>query len=757
MAALGAAWIVGVGTIAPSAQTVASALADPLGMARLKDYEARRATSNNLFVESNDDSKRPIPGETVVLADLQGPGVVTHIWMTLAANEYAWPRLLRFRVYYDGSHTPSIDVPLGDFFASAHGYERNVESLTIRNSSNGRARNSYWSMPFRKSCRITITNEGSRRVSMLYYQVDWQKHRQLPPDVGYLHGYYRQELPAIGGRDYTVLDVKGRGHLVGALVNVVQTESGWFGEGDDLFYVDGSTKPVMEGTGTEDYFLDAWSLRTSNGLMAGVPIAEGRGVGARISGYRWHLADPVPFRTSLKFDIEHKGWRMSADPKAVDGFQERFDLWSSVALWYQQGVNQDLPEPPYGAARLPHGNARQIEVEDLADRVTTEGGRAIVEREVFWSKDLLTLRAAGQDAKIAIPIDVPEDGYYEIVAQVAHGLDYGTYAVAVEHAPAAGGQGKRSEGRPIDAYGPEFYVAADHLIGWLDLTKGRHTVAFTCTGRNAASTGYNLGIDNLVVARVSDQARAGRSPAPGAAVSGGGDDRGRPNPPRGSGQPGARPVAATYRGTPLGAYVAALAAPAAPARAIAARAIGQFGPDLVSAVPSLVALLRDPDTGVRQAAAESLALAGRAAAPAVDALAPLLADPDARLRGLAALALREIGPGSVGALPQLIAALKDRDLTVRYGVGMAIAALGPAAAPAVPALMAALDEDPDDWVSVVRRDVRRAMAVALGEIGPAAREALPLLRKWMRFYRVAWVAAPAIQKIEGKPAPATYR
>lgn len=511
MAVLGAAGVVCLTTTAPSAQTAATIPTGPFDVARLKDYEPRRATSNNLYVESNDDSKRPIPGETLVLADLQGPGVVTHIWMTIAANEYGWPRLLRFRVYYDGSRTPSVDVPLGDFFASAHGYERNVDSLMIRNSSNGRARNSYWPMPFRKSCRITITNEGSRRVSMLYYQVDWQKHRELPPDIGYFHAYYRQELPAVAGRDYAVLDVKGRGHLVGALINVVQTEVGWFGEGDDLFYVDGSPKPVMEGTGTEDYFLDAWSLRTSSGLMAGVPIGEGQGVGARISGYRWHLADPVPFKKSLRFDIEHKGWKQHVDPKAVDGFQERFDLWSSVAFWYQQGVNEDLPEPPYGAARLPHGNARQIEVEDLADQVTAEGGKAVVQREVFWSKDLLTLQASGRDAKITIPIDVLEDGYYELVAQVAHGGDYGTYAVAVDDTPVGGGQGGRWGSRPIDAYGPEFYVAADHLVGWLDLTKGRHTITFTCVGKNEASNGYNLGIDDLVVARISDKARIKRT------------------------------------------------------------------------------------------------------------------------------------------------------------------------------------------------------------------------------------------------------
>jgi len=126
---------------------------------RLKHYSAHRASSENRYVGSNDDSKRIMPGETLVMADLSGPGVVNHIWLTVADNEYAWPRLVRLRVYYDGKKTPAVDVPLGDFFAVGHGYERNVDSLPIRDSSYGRARNSYWSMPFRKSCRITATDD----------------------------------------------------------------------------------------------------------------------------------------------------------------------------------------------------------------------------------------------------------------------------------------------------------------------------------------------------------------------------------------------------------------------------------------------------------------------------------------------------------------------------------------------------------------------------------------------------------------------
>src|SRR5262249_49656427 len=169
---------------------------DPFGLLRPQAFVARRSSSNNPDPDSNDDSKRPIPGETITLADLEGPGIVTHIWLTIAANEYGWPRLLRLRVYYDGSAEPSVDSPIGDFFAVGHGFERPVKSLMIRDSSAGRARNSYWPMPFRRSCRITVTNEGRRRVANLYYHVDWEKLKALPPDTAYFHARYRQALPA---------------------------------------------------------------------------------------------------------------------------------------------------------------------------------------------------------------------------------------------------------------------------------------------------------------------------------------------------------------------------------------------------------------------------------------------------------------------------------------------------------------------------------------------------------------------------------
>ncbi len=282
-----------LGDLAATAQNINPGLPDPFRLTEPKDFAAFRATSNNPDWASNDDSKRPIPGETTVLADLEGPGVVTHMWVTIADNEYAWPKLLRLRVYYDGSPIPSVDAPIGDFFAVGHGFEAKVKSLMVVDSSDGRARNSYWPMPFRKSCRITVTNEGRRRVANLYYHVDWEKLPSLPANTPYFHARYRQALPApADGSNYEFLNVKGKGHYVGTVLSVVQAEAGWFGEGDEFFWVDGAAKPSIEGTGSEDYFNDAWGLHVNDGPYYGVTVAEGTGLGSRMTAYRWHLARP---------------------------------------------------------------------------------------------------------------------------------------------------------------------------------------------------------------------------------------------------------------------------------------------------------------------------------------------------------------------------------------------------------------------------------------------------------------------------------
>jgi hypothetical protein len=717
---------------------------DMEGLPRLKDFSAYRSSSNNPYVDSNDDCKHPIPGETVVLADLQGPGIVTHLWVTVADNEYGWPRLARLRVYYDGYKTPSVDVPLGDFFGVGHGYERNLNSLMVRNSSLGRARNSYWPMPFRKSCRITLTNEGQRRITSLYYHVDWQKRDSLPPDIAYFHAYYRQENPPWRGKNYTILDVHGKGHYVGSVLNIIQTQIGWFGEGDDLFYVDGEKTPRIEGTGSEDYFNDAWGLRVSDGAWTGIPVAEGEGVGARLTGYRWHVPDVIPFTKSLRLEIEHAGWTYNPDGTARSGFEERFDDFSSVAFWYQQGVNQDLPEVPYGDARLPFGNAQQIEVEDAVGNVQTEKGEVSVQKEVFWSKDLLFFKSQGVGSSFTVPIGVPKGGRYEVVAQVAAAPDYGDYEITLDGKPTSSTtitwgllDAVPSAAETYHNYEQEIFVANDHRLGWFDLAPGRHLLKFICVGKDARSGGYNLGVDDVVLAEVGQEGRElSPAPSPGSATPGSAPS---PVPTE------ARPEL-LYRGQPLSAYMAQFRTATGGARADSLRAIAAFGKDAAPAVNEISPALADAAPEVRTAAARALAEVGDRAGSAAEALGKALSDSDQGVRESVALALREMPGSAVRALPALLVALQDPAPTVRMTVATALGRVQGAAAQTVPALAARLDAGESEV------QVMRNIAYALGEIGPAARAAIPSLQR-IQHLRVKYIAAEAIAHIEGKPVP----
>jgi hypothetical protein len=723
---------------AASAQTPANDLSDSLGLTQVKKYSSHRVSSGNRNIASNDDSKRIMPGDTLVMADVAGPGMITHIWVTVASNEFAWPRLLRVRVYYDGHRTPSVDAPLGDFFGVGHGSERNLNSLMIHDSSFGRARNSNWPMPYHKSCRITVTNEGDRIVPMFYYHVDYRSYQSLPSDIAYFHAYYRQERPARTGHNYEFLDIKGTGHYVGTVLSVVQTQLSWFGEGDDLFYIDGAKKPQIYGTGSEDYFNDAWGLRDSDGPWTGTPIAEGERLGSRLSAYRWHVPDPIAFTNSLWAGIEHAGWTAKEDGSVRSAFEERPDYFSSVAFWYQKGVNEGLPEPPYGRARLPFGNATQIAVEDSLAEVKTEGGKASVQLEVDWAKDLLFFEAQGQGAKMHVPLDIPEAGRYEFVAQIALAPDYGDYTALLDGQPtnldtrqAATSEIPFPGPEVFHNYLPEVYVAKDRPLGMFELTKGRHILTFVCMGKDPHSAGYNFGIQELVLERVPPDER----PAPSTS------DAKSPVTPFGT---------VVYRGQPLSYYVAQLKNSAPEDRAAALRAIGSFGPHAAAAVTLLTNALSDESPDVRGAAAGGLAQVGSPAAAAVPALAKLLADSAPRVRSVAAVALKNMGAASAPALPQLITALDDPVAYVRAATADAIGAIGPSARAAVPALIHRFAAQPES------NFVFDSVIYALGDIGPDAAAAIPALKEMSLRVRLTAPALEAILRIEGKPVPSYH-
>jgi hypothetical protein len=247
-----------------------------LGEEKLNPKAPPRGDTNEM---SNWDNFRVPPGKTHVLLDEEGPGVINHIWMTFLGPENRIgprtvpprTRICLLRIYWDGRERPGVEAPVGDFFASCFGQRHEVISLPVV-VSDGSAYNCFWPMPFRKSARIEIINQGDKPLSLLYYNIDWVKKEKLPEG----HSLLLCAIPAgISGRarqGLLILDTKGKGHYVGTVLAVRTRSPAWFGEGDEKIYIDGEKTASIWGTGTEDYFLMAWGLRPVQHALLRLPL-----------------------------------------------------------------------------------------------------------------------------------------------------------------------------------------------------------------------------------------------------------------------------------------------------------------------------------------------------------------------------------------------------------------------------------------------------------------------------------------------------
>jgi hypothetical protein len=309
-------------------------------LGRPQEYVSRRVSSYDR-TGGNRDAIAIGPGETAVLAEIPGPGAIHHLWVTIAAEPF-YGRKIILRLYWDGEKSPSVEAPIGDFFGVGHGLNRNFSSLPLNCSSEGRARNSYWYMPFLKSAKVTVTNEGSDPVAAFYYYVDYRILKDLAPDTPFFHAQYRQEMPYTPGQNYVLLEAEGRGHYAGCNLSVLQRAMGWWGEGDDMIYVDGEPSPSLHGTGSEDYFSDAWGMREDENLFYGCPLQEDDfQAGSKATVYRFHIPDPIPFTRSIRVTIEH------------GHANDRSDFYSSTAYWYQTEPHRPFPPLPSADKRLP--------------------------------------------------------------------------------------------------------------------------------------------------------------------------------------------------------------------------------------------------------------------------------------------------------------------------------------------------------------------------------------------------------------------
>jgi hypothetical protein len=290
------------------------------------------------------------PKSTFVLADVKGMGAIQQIWMTPAGN---W-RFAILRVYWDGETEPSIECPIGDFFASGWGKFAQVSSLPVCVNP-GSAFNCYWEMPFRKSFRMTLENIAEDKFT-IYYQINYTL-TQVPVDAAYFHAQFRRTNPLPYKGVYTILDgVKGWGHYVGTYMAWGVNNNGWWGEGEIKFFIDGDSQfPTIAGTGTEDYFCGSYDFDTKkpdgsvqytefttpySGLAQ---VIRGDGhydVIQRFGLYRWHVMDPVRFEKDLKVTIQALGWRSGGRYLPLQ------DDMASTAFWYQTEPHAKFPKLP---------------------------------------------------------------------------------------------------------------------------------------------------------------------------------------------------------------------------------------------------------------------------------------------------------------------------------------------------------------------------------------------------------------------------
>jgi hypothetical protein len=372
MLASGAA-LLSLGATAPQADSEPSpvmeegaespALNQYFAQARLRSYKTRRSSSWDR-TGGNADAVPVEAGASTTILEISGAGVVTHLWFTINSHDPHHLKNLVLRAWWDGESTPSIEAPIGDFFGLGLGEYYTYQSSLLAVAP-VKALNAYFQMPFANGARLTVTNEGKQRTDSLYFAVDYITLPTLPSDLGRFHAQYRQSAPTrstmddwqvnwdkkvndlknLDGKDnYVFLEATGRGHFIGVTQSILQNQEGWFGEGDDMIFIDGDTQPTINGTGTEDYYNGAWDFAGQAFAYQhnGAPyIVDAERIGGRYCLYRWHTESPITFEKSIRVTIEH------------GHANHRSDDFYSVAYWYQTEPHTPFPALPAPESRIP--------------------------------------------------------------------------------------------------------------------------------------------------------------------------------------------------------------------------------------------------------------------------------------------------------------------------------------------------------------------------------------------------------------------
>lgn len=393
-------------------------------MVTLRDTASARVSSFDRS-GNNIDFRNIPPGETLELANLDGAGCIRHLYFTIGGPEH-YPRELVLRMYWDGEATPSVETPFGDFFGVGQERARFFRSLlvTVNPGANGIdgtvGFNSYFPMPFAKGARLTLTNEGAETVGAVWYHVDYEKLPRLDKHAGRFHAQWHRENPteAVGehknmtihdavntdGREnYVILDAQGRGNLAGYFLNVDNIAGGWYGEGDDMIFIDGEPwPPSFYGTGTEEIFGGGACPDVEYaGPYTGFHLAGNRDFSGKTSMYRFFVTDPIRFQRSIRVTIEHGH---------ADNFSNDY---SSTVFWYQAEPHAPFP------ALLP-----------VADRIPRAGtdvhDAGFLKHRQVWAKSARAVALAREQEIAVDPAD--EAALNAGLAAMKKALEAGDYA-----------------------------------------------------------------------------------------------------------------------------------------------------------------------------------------------------------------------------------------------------------------------------------------------------------------------------------------
>lgn len=333
------------------AQPASSALDN---LAAFKSYQSKRISSFNPTGE-NADRIAIEPGETAEIARIEGAGIIKHIWITINCIDPMLRRNAILRMYWDGEESASVECPIGDFFGQGWGEAYPLVSLPLAVAPNeSKGLNCYFPMPFSDGALITVENQSEKRIRAFFFYIDYEEHESLSPDMGRFHAFWNRELTdplpeekndwnshysraanRDGLRNYVIVNIEGKGHFVGVNYYVDNPSPVWYGEGDDMFFIDGEEwPPSLHGTGTEDFFNSSWCPKVvyMHPYFGYARVNDSIGWMGRTHCYRFFLESPVAFEKSLLATIEH-GHNNSQIMDLV-----------TVAYWYQQEPHKPFPK-----------------------------------------------------------------------------------------------------------------------------------------------------------------------------------------------------------------------------------------------------------------------------------------------------------------------------------------------------------------------------------------------------------------------------